>query len=85
MPQADLHLDKIIDVMALAVQLDGIGKKISDAESAAALRPQVIDALRKTLEDGRTRAEALLRRGWRRGALRHAPVTADGHSDQPAL
>ena len=61
MPQADLHLDKIIDVMALAVQLDSIGKKITGAESAAALRPQVIDALRRTLAEGRARAEMLLK------------------------
>jgi [protein-PII] uridylyltransferase len=61
MPQADLHLDKIIDVMALAVQLDSIGRNITDAASAAALRPQVIEVLRETLDEGRTKAEALLR------------------------
>ena len=61
MPQADLQLDKIIDVMALAVQLDTIGKQIADAKSADALRPRVIEVLRKTLDEGRARAEALLR------------------------
>ena len=53
MPQTDLKLEQIIDPSALRLRLDAIGGARQKNSDVNILRPQIVEAIKGFMSDGR--------------------------------